>query len=189
MKHIADSTPAAEEQEPLTDFDAVNHAIQFYATLGHRTPAHAAIHALFTQARAGKELPVWRCFHCGETFTDPELARDHFGTDQLATPVCQIPDLAHLLRLQEYELRRYREEDSQVIRQVYALGADHHGKLRDEEEKGYAHGLKDGRGLADELVKQVRLLLENDGREGSYHAGRCFDARAEIVKLLKDFPE
>lgn len=145
----------------------------------------AALKEVPTQTRA------WRCFHCGDTFTDPELARDHFGLDQSATPVCQIPDLAHLLRLQEYELRQHREEDSLLIREAYSLGSEHHRKLQDEEEKGYARGLADGRGLTAELVKQVRLLVENVGGPGSngYHAGKSYDAQTAVVRLLKDFPD
>jgi hypothetical protein len=139
--------------------------------------------------QAVKLVDAWRCFHCGEVFTDREAARDHFGADQLAEPVCQIPDLAHLLRLQEYELRRHREEDSQIVRQVHALGGEHYRKEQDAEEKGYARGLADGRGLTAGLVKQVRVLLANDGRDGAYHAGKVFDARAAIVEALKDFPE
>jgi len=132
----------------------------------------------------------WRCFHCDEVFTDPQLARDHFGAEQLATPVCQIPDLAHLLRLQEYELRGHREEDSKLIREAYAAGADHARKLQDEEEKGYARGLKDGRGLTDELVKQVRRMLAHDGFGGTeFRMAAHGDARRAVVHLLKDFPE
>lgn len=137
------------------------------------------------------EIEGWRCFHCGEVFNSSDAARDHFGASIDATPVCQIPDLAHLLRLQEYELRRYREEDSAMARQFHSLGAEHHRKLQDEEEKGYARGLADGRGLTAELVKQVRLLVENVGGPGSkgYHAEKSYAAQTAVVRLLKDFPD
>jgi hypothetical protein len=107
------------------------------------------------EAAAVWNATAWRCFHCGDVFTDPQLARDHFGADLSATPVCQIPDLAHLLRMQEYELRGHREEDSQIIRQVYALGSEHYRANQDAEEKGYARGIedagKDWRGALEEI--------------------------------------
>jgi hypothetical protein len=124
----------------------------------------------------------WRCFHCGEVFTDPDAARDHFGTSLLAEPVCQIPDLAHLLRLQEDELQRFREEDSAMARQFHALGTEHYRKEREAEEKGYARGLSDGRDETEELVKRIRYALQND-------VGNVFVKRAAIVDALQGFPE
>lgn len=32
----------------------------------------------------------WTCFHCGETFTTPDLARDHFGSTPDRVPGCII---------------------------------------------------------------------------------------------------
>ena len=32
----------------------------------------------------------WTCFHCGETFTTPGSARDHFGCEPCADPACRI---------------------------------------------------------------------------------------------------
>lgn len=32
----------------------------------------------------------WTCFHCGETFTTPGSARDHFGADPSAQPGCIV---------------------------------------------------------------------------------------------------
>ena len=45
----------------------------------------------------------WMCFHCGERFTTPNAARDHFGQYPTSTPACQIT--AATLRK---ELREYR---------------------------------------------------------------------------------
>ena len=45
----------------------------------------------------------WTCFHCGETFTNPNKARDHFGHDIDATPACQLTR-DHV----SGELRRFR---------------------------------------------------------------------------------
>lgn len=36
----------------------------------------------------------WTCFHCGETFTTPGAARDHFGATPNAEPGCLIDQVA-----------------------------------------------------------------------------------------------
>jgi hypothetical protein len=59
----------------------------------------------------------WTCFHCGETFTTPSSARDHFGCEPCADPACRIKvgeerGLVMALRKAEVELERYRNEDS-----------------------------------------------------------------------------
>ena len=91
----------------------------------------------------------WTCFFCGETFTTPRKARDHFGAEPLADPACQIKageerGLVIKLRLVEAELARYRAEDGDTDRAMYAMRADHVVALRRAEEEGYARGLKDG---------------------------------------------
>ena len=45
----------------------------------------------------------WVCFHCGERFTTPSSARDHFGFYPEASPACTIP-----LEQFQAELREYR---------------------------------------------------------------------------------
>lgn len=94
----------------------------------------------------------WRCFHCGETFTRAQerWAREHFGADQLAEPVCLIRSagesaLLHALREAQDELDRRRAEDSDLMRAMCAMAADHAVALRREEEIGYARGLRDAR--------------------------------------------
>lgn len=100
---------------------------------------------------------VWRCFHCDEVFTTAGSAADHFGSYQGATPGCVIDKVAledggkHLrgrgllmeLRKVEAELQRYREEDTDLHREIHRLHAAHHTALQREEEKGYARGLAD----------------------------------------------
>lgn len=94
----------------------------------------------------------WRCFHCDATFTREQerWARQHFGDDQDALPVCQmrIPGEHHLLTLlrkQERELNAYRSEDTDLYRSLYAMQADRAQALRREEERGYEKGLRDAR--------------------------------------------
>ena len=91
----------------------------------------------------------WTCYHCGETFTVPGLALDHFGSP-LSEAGCQIKagherNLLHTLREMEDQLARYRAEDSDTDRAMHAMQAEHDRALRREEEIGYARGLRDAR--------------------------------------------
>jgi len=95
----------------------------------------------------------WRCFHCGETFTllQKRWAAEHFGRSELDTPVCLMRvsgegSLLTALRNAQEELDRRRAEDSDVIRAMHAMSADHAAALRREEERGYERGLRDARG-------------------------------------------
>jgi hypothetical protein len=56
------------------------------------TPAEA-IAAWNTRAEATRtpEAAQWRCFHCGEVFTDRKLAEDHFGQVTLHPSACVDP--------------------------------------------------------------------------------------------------
>jgi hypothetical protein len=40
--------------------------------------------------KAAKNRLTWRCFHCGEVFTDIEAAKEHFGPDRDKPAKCQI---------------------------------------------------------------------------------------------------
>lgn len=144
----------------------------------------------------------WRCFHCDEHFTLRSDAAAHFGYQQDATPACRIaPDLRGLIgvmRLQEGQLHRFRQEDSDAARQFYALGAEHSQALRREEEKGYERGLKDGstsldaradrvdaslaRQLSESIARNAQIVAEN-GRLRS-DAQLAMPSRETIAKAL-----
>jgi hypothetical protein len=92
----------------------------------------------------------WRCFHCDEVFTSQIDARNHFGRDQGCETACRIKvagefALLQALRNAEDALARYHNEDSDILRSLWAITADHAVALRREEEKGYARGLRDAR--------------------------------------------
>lgn len=95
------------------------------------------------------EYVQWRCFHCDEVFDDPEVAREHFGSDQTHTPACKIaPDIRGLIaiiREKDRELESFRNEDDNSSRFFYEISSKHGQELRRAEEKGYARGLEDGR--------------------------------------------
>lgn len=93
----------------------------------------------------------WTCFHCGENFpgtlAGQKAAQLHFGTWISDEPKCQIS--AHRVRTMEAALRRYREEDTDLHREIARLQSEHAIALRREEEKGYARGLRDAAGDHD----------------------------------------
>ena len=89
---------------------------------------------------------TWRCFHCDEVFTERECAQLHFGATLMSDPACQIN--AVQVRQMERTLARFREEDTDLHREIYRLKSDHQIALRREEEAGYAKGLADGRAIA-----------------------------------------
>lgn len=49
------------------------------------------------------------------------------------------------LRRAQDELGRYRSEDTDLMRALWAMQSDHATELRREEERGYEKGLRDGR--------------------------------------------
>jgi hypothetical protein len=117
--------------------------------------------SLIVDVRIGPELTHrdrrvhWRCFHCGDTFTlaQKRHARRHFGGDESEQPVCLIRSagegaLLTALRNAQDELTRYRAEDSDVLRSMWAMQSDHAAALRREEEAGYEKGLRDARAEA-----------------------------------------
>lgn len=115
----------------------------------------------------------WRCFHCGEGFTKAQerWAREHFGRDQSAEPVCLIRTagesaLLSALRAAEDELTGYRAEDGHILRAMHSMQADHRQALIREEQAGYDKGLRDGRSLsaAAALAKAFEPADEHDWR-------------------------
>lgn len=111
----------------------------------------------------------WRCYFCDEVFTDTSDAANHFGhmEDGVSeSTACKLTKdekgIVGLLREAWAELRAYREEDTKMIREVYALGADHSRNAQAEEEKGYARGMRDGALLicADTLAKYQRATFD-----------------------------
>lgn len=92
----------------------------------------------------------WRCYHCGEVCRTHEQAHAHFGATQDSEPACKIDAAA--FRAMEETVRRYREEDSELHREIHRLNAAYAVKLRQEEEAGYARGLADGRAYNVEVT-------------------------------------
>lgn len=98
----------------------------------------------------------WTCFHCGETFTTPGAARDHFGFDPSDDPGCRIKagaerGLLMALRKAEKELaeawRAIHDESTEAAKAYYAQQTRHRAQLMAAEEAGYERGLYDAAAL------------------------------------------
>jgi cell division protein FtsB len=84
---------------------------------------------------------TWRCFHCDHVFRTAKSAREHFGATPYADASCQVN--AEHLRDIEKELAKYRDEDTDLHRQIANLQGERQTVLRRAEEAGYARGLRD----------------------------------------------
>lgn len=100
----------------------------------------------------------WTCFHCGETFTTPGAARDHFGFDPASEPACRIKlgaerGLVMALRKAEAEVAdaysKLHDESGGAVGAMRAMATRHAAQLREIEEAGYERGLADGRKLKE----------------------------------------
>lgn len=107
-----------------------------------RTALLTAIASLGGGGKDGKDgNGPWRCFHCHEIFTDARDAAIHFGPSMYGSAACQID--AEKFREMESYVARYRDEDSDLHREIHRLRAEHYVALRREEEKGYARAVRD----------------------------------------------
>lgn len=89
----------------------------------------------------------WRCFHCDEVFEGRKFAAEHFGFQCDGIPACQIKSyeghLVTYIRRLEAENARHRQDDSDVLRSIMSLEADHRQALIRAEEDGYNKGVRD----------------------------------------------
>jgi len=117
---------------------------------------------------AAEPVQSWRCFHCGDVFTNVEHARAHFGIDEFQEPGCvavlrhgESHLLARLVDLQR-ELMRYQGEDTDIDRWRAGILTDHATAMRREEEKGYERGLRDARSEAAAAATAATLEGNRD---------------------------
>jgi hypothetical protein len=111
---------------------------------------------------------TWRCFHCGDVFTNPKHAASHFGLDELQEPGC-VAVLRHgeghlldRIRDLEQQLRRYQDEDSDVMRWAAAKESGHREAFIREEERGYDKGIRDTLAMPD----AERAALKQGAEQG-----------------------
>lgn len=121
--------------------------------------------------------PQWTCFHCGDTFTTPGAARDHFGFDPSCDPACRIKigaerGLVIALRKAEREIEELRHllhDDASEAYRMYANQAVRHcDQLQTMEELGYERGVADGEERAMSKIGNhvVRIQESEDYRFG-----------------------
>lgn len=130
----------------------------------------------------------WRCFHCGDNFTDANHAAAHFGIDQLATPGC-VAVLRHgeqhllekIIR-QERELALLRAEDTELVRWQWFKDSQSATHITAAEQKGYDKGVAQ---MRDQLHEAVTLLhrLYDDNDNVTFTLG---DA-SRIEDLLRNY--
>lgn len=133
----------------------------------------------------------WRCWHCDEVFADRNSARLHFGSTPSEEPGCirQVSDgdlgLLRALRKAEAELARYRVEDSDKDREISRLIADHAAALRQEEERGYGRGVREG---MSEAMRTLATALHKFAPDLSLElTGRWNVANGEAEAALQEF--
>lgn len=90
----------------------------------------------------------WVCFHCGERFTKPGTARDHFGETPSKGAHAQCLDAADLV-----ERRKYDD-------MVRALMHDNDKARREAEERIPRHVYDEVHDLNEKLAKQLAALRE-----------------------------
>lgn len=110
----------------------------------------------------------WRCFFCDDVFSTRHEAAEHFGAFNACeadVPACKIAGhekhLVHYIRKLEQELSRYQSEDSDVMRSIMTLEADHRQALIRAEEDGYNKGVRDMRAEAEKAIRSAPSLDEN----------------------------
>lgn len=116
------------------------------------------------QSGEGVARTEWRCFHCGDVFTDERCARLHFGRDEDSETACLIKagaeqGLLGALREAEYAAADARhaiaDETTDAAKAYYAQATRHAQALRNAEEAGYERGLDDGRALPTPLPTEA----------------------------------
>lgn len=125
-----------------------NERLQSHLSVGEAWSAMRSLTAVEVQQvveelvaiRAGK---LWRCFHCGDEFTDEAEAREHFGDTMDDEPICQVT--AERYRTVERELVAYQNESDATARTFYDIGHRAAVAERDAEQKGYDRGIADAK--------------------------------------------
>lgn len=89
---------------------------------------------LVKMARADKADTEWRCFICGEVFTDEKAAFLHFGGDAGSPPGCRSDELTTLLRwaeLQKHDQTAARPDENVYKRMLVTVWDQVIGKINE----------------------------------------------------------
>lgn len=116
----------------------------------------------------------WTCFHCGETFTTPGTARDHFGTLPDETAACVMKVELGGQRGLIMELRRLQDENRRLHQDISdesTFYRDYHAKLASD--LGQFKPFKKCRTLNDVF------------NEFDFMEGRALAAEEQLVELRR----
>lgn len=106
----------------------------------------------------------WTCFHCGETFTTPGSAEDHFGATPDKIPGCKIKfgdEMGLLMKLRKAEAREAEQKQRADIAEAQAESAV--GELAAFQHAGKCQSSHDLRMKIDSLEGEAvtaRVLIE-----------------------------
>ena len=159
-----DQHGATVEERALKAARALENCDWSGVPIGNKILISGAIE-LLRQGEADRARVVeWRCFHCGEAFTDESCARKHFGPDEGSVVACVIKagserGLLGALRKAETELadawHAIHSESTDAAKAYYAQMSRHQEQMRLCEENAYERGLGDGRELAEAHLAEV----------------------------------
>ena len=151
----------------------------------------------------------WTCFHCGETFTTPGAAKNHFGFDPSRDPACRIKlgaerGLVMALRKAEADCDELRhllhDEASEAYRLYAAQTTRHRAQIMAAEEAGYERGLADGRAEAIRTgqlvpvpsVERVSQAIQRDamdkGNDSPVDYGDAEGLAIAVIAVMKGKP-
>lgn len=156
----------------------------------HRAWLTAAFNALVSEQPIplpeGNGTMAWRCFHCGDVFTDERCARLHFGRDEGSTPACIIKGaeggLLKALRDAEEQaddaIQAMHAESTDAARAYHQQRCRHNRALIAAEEAGYERGLADGIELSAQAIEARRAttgtgVVEDESAVAGGHAPKA----------------
>lgn len=133
-----------------------------------------------------RATPGWRCFHCGDYFTDRAAARLHFGPEIDSAPACLIKGseggLLKAFSTAEQAATDYmvklHEEDGQLIRAFRDQASRVRAAVQSAEETGFQRGV-------DQCFDPIRALLEKHAALPNEPEGTGGAFRAAVRELIE----
>ena len=186
---------AATHTEGVVDSELVERLQEAYQNAFEHYGAHynnlvvevdmSDLHEAITALQQSKP-EEWKCFQCGEVFTDKDKAAEHFGHYQHQQPACTI-DVAEYRRMEELH-RQYLNEETEKDRAMYSMRAEHATALRRAEEEGYNKGITENiKCLSVALRNEAANIVKDDG--GYTKAERETIYKAEGLEVAADIIE
>ena len=130
----------------------------------------------------------WRCFHCGDWFTDRREAQLHFGGEMDSVPACKIKGseggLVRAIRDAQLEcaklLQQLHNDGGEVMQAYHSMSRRFSETARSCEETGFQRGV-------DQSFDPIRALLEQMDADGGWPGKNAFIAG--VRELIEGKPE